>query len=271
MLVELRFAMRFFAINVEVQLGCAAEEIFVMRLVLGVFCFAILVAGCGNTKENSSNPGASSAKPTEEKPSAVATSINAVAPSPSSGAVGSIGGANAASAESFFAGDVPAGVKMKAIKTFAIEPGILFLQGVEGWSGGQLPGYDYMGMSKDQSAVVRIVTSTAVVTELTCNSLSSAAAMAPLKAKNVKESAPTVMRQVGKNKFVAREGTCTADGQKGPVEIHFIDILRKNREEFWHYAAMAAFPADASPELKNEAMAWARSLDYQGGNGYKMP
>lgn len=234
-----------------------------MKLVLGVFSVAIIVAGCGNTKENSSNPGASSAG----KPPAVAPSASAATPpSPSAAAP-----APAASAESFFAGDVPAGVKMKATKTFAIEAGILFLQGVEGWNGGQLPGYDYMGMSKDQSAVVRIVTSTAVVSELSCGSLSSAAAMAPLKAKNVKESVPPVMRQVGKNKFVAREGTCTADGQKGPIEIHFIDILRKNREDLWHYAAMAAFPTDASPELKNEAMAWARSLDYQGGNGYKMP
>lgn len=240
-----------------------------MKRMLGFVLFALVVAACGNSKEGSSGPGASSAMPAAEKPPVAATNVGAATPPSPQGAAGPAPGAG--SAESFFAGDVPAGVKMKATKTFAIEPGILFLQGVEGWSGGQLPGYDYMGMSKDQSAVVRIVTSTAVVSELTCGSLSSAAGMAPLKAKNVKESAPAVMRQVGKNKFVAREGTCTAEGPKGPVEIHFIDILRKNREDLWHYAAMAAFPPDASPELKNEAMAWARSLDYQGGNGYKMP
>ena len=234
-----------------------------MKLVVGVFSVAIFVAGCCNVMESLSSPSASSAAPAAEKRPAVATT--------GAGATTPPVLAPPAPVESFFAGDVPASVKMKAIKTFAIEPGILFLQGVEGWNGGQLPGYDYMGMSKDQSAVVRIVTSTAVVSELNCGALSSAAAMAPLKAKNVKESVPPVMRQVGKNKFVAREGTCTADGQKGPIEIHFIDILRKNRDDLWHYAAMTAFPTDASPELKNEAMAWARSLDYQGGNGYKMP
>jgi hypothetical protein len=256
------------------------EEI-VMRFLFPLVPFALFAAGC-NLLEGSSGSGAPSAAPAGEKPTAAAPAtvggkttttggsgyMNAKPAEPGAAPAAP---AQAPAAESFFAGDVPASVKMKPIKTFAIEPGILFLQGVEGWSGGQLPGYDYMGMSKDQSAVVRVVTSTAVLAEMNCKDLASAAAMAPLKAKNVKESSPAVLRQVGKNKFVAREGVCTADGQRGPVEIHFIDIMRKNRDDFWHYAAMTAFPQDASPELKNEAMAWARSLDYQGGNGYKVP
>ncbi len=76
---------------------------------------------------------------------------------------------------------------------------------------------------------------------------------------------------MGKNKFVAREGACTAEGPKGPIEVHFLDILRKNHDELWHYAVLAALPANASPELRNEVKGWARSLEYNGGNGFKMP
>ena len=248
-----------------------------MKLVSAAVSLLAFVMGC-NLMEGASGSGAPSAAPAAEKPTANTQTGAATTQggSPYMNAKPTANPGTAAPApppvaESFFAGDVPASVKMKPTKTFAIEPGILFLQGVEGWSGGQLPGYDYMGMSKDQSAVVRVVTSTAVVSEMNCKDLASAAAMAPLKAKNVQQSAPPELRQVGKNKFVAREGVCTADGQNGPVEIHFIDINRKNRDDFWHYAAMAAFPKDAPQELKNEAMAWARSLQYEGGNGYKMP
>lgn len=173
--------------------------------------------------------------------------------------------------DSFFAGDPPASVPMKATKTFAISSGVLMIQGVEGWSGGQLPGHDYMGMNKDGSVSARIATSTAMVNELNCKELSMPAAMAPLRAKNLKDSGPVTMRRVGKNKFVAREGACTAEGPKGPVEIRFLDILRKDNEGLWHYAAIVGYPKDASPEMKNEAMAWARSLEYNGQNGYTMP
>jgi len=174
-------------------------------------------------------------------------------------------------AESFFSGAVPAAVKMKPTKSFAMDPGILMIQGVEGWTGGQLPGYEHMSMSKDTTAVARVATSAGVTGEMNCKELGVAAAMAPLRAKNLKESVPAVLRQVGKNKFVAREGVCTGDGPKGPVEIHFLNILRKDRGSMWHYAVLVGFPMTASQELKNEAMAWARSLEFNGGNGFTMP
>jgi hypothetical protein len=106
---------------------------------------------------------------------------------------------------------------------------------------------------------------------MNCKDIATAAAMAPLKAKNLQETEPAKLRKVGKNKFVAREGLCAAEGPKGPLAIHFLNILRKNREDLWHYAVLVAFPKDASPELRNEAMAWARSLEYNGGNGYTLP
>lgn len=180
-------------------------------------------------------------------------------------------GAAAAAGESFFAGDVPAGVKMKPNKTFAIDPGVLNIQNVDGWNGGQLPGYDYLGVSKDGSGVTRVATATGETGDTTCKGLATAAAMAPLKAKNLQDKGPVVLRAVGKNKFLAREGVCTADGAKGPVEIHFIDIARTTHEGTWHYAAMAAFPANVSPETRNEVMAWARSLEFTGKNGFTAP
>lgn len=199
------------------------------------------------------------------------------APASGSGAAGTAAGQTTASAapapaaDSFFAGDVPATVKMKATKTFAMDPGMLMIQGVEGWAGGQLPGYEYMSMSKDTTAMARVATSPGVAGSMGCKELETPAKMAPLRAKNLKEVVPAVLRKVGKNKFVAKEGMCTADGQKGPVDIHYLNILRSDHGNMWHYAVLVAFPKDAPQDLKNEAMAWARSLEYNGGNGYTMP
>ena len=231
-----------------------------MKLVSVMALSLALATGCNKT-EGSAAPTGSSAS------SARAPAVASPAGSAKPGAAA----AAAPDGESFFAGDVPAGVKMKPNKTFAMDPGILFIQGVDGWTGGQLPGYDYLGVSKDQSAVVRVATATGVLAEMSCKNLATAAAMAPLKAKNLADSGPTALRQVGKNKFVAREGACTAEGPKGPIEIHYLDILRKNHDELWHYAVLAAFPASASPELRNEVKGWARSLEYTGGNGFKLP
>lgn len=231
-----------------------------MKLVSVMALALALATGCNKT-EGSAAP-AGSAAPNGKGP--------AVA-SPTGSAKPAAAAAPSSAGESFFGGDVPAGVKMKVTKSFAMDPGILYLQGVDGWTGGQLPGYDYLGVSKDQSAVVRVATATGVLSDFSCKNLATPAAMAPLKAKNLQDSGKPELRQVGKNKFVALEGACTAEGPKGPIEVHYLDILRKNRDELWHYAVLAAFPANASPELRNEVKAWARSLEYNGGNGYKMP
>lgn len=228
-----------------------------MKPVLPALVSLILLAGCGS-KEGSSGSGAPATPPAGSGGSPFK-------------AAGTPGGAPAAGGDSFFAGDAPASVKLKATKTFAMDPGILMIQGVEGWAGGQLPGYEYMSMNKEGTLMARVATSTGVTGEMGCKELGMPAAMAPLRAKNLKDNGPVVLRRVGKNKFVAREGACTADGPKGPVEIRFINILRKQNEGLWHYAAFVGYPKDASPDMKNEAMAWARSLEYNGVNGFTMP
>jgi hypothetical protein len=189
----------------------------------------------------------------------------------STGVTTTTAAATPAAGDSFFAGDLPAGVKLKPNKTFAIDPGILNIQSVDGWNGGQLPGYDYLGVSKDSSGVVRVASATGANGDVSCKDLATPAAMAPLKAKNLKETGPAVLRPVGKNKFLAREGVCTADGPKGPLEIHFLDISRTTSEGNWHYAVLAAFPANASPEVRSEVMAWGRNLEFTGKNGFKSP
>lgn len=221
-----------------------------------------LLSGCGSKEETTG-----SAPP--ERPAASGAGGPVASGFAKAGAAGA--SAAAPAAESFFSGEVPAGVKLKPTKTYAIGPGILMIQQVEGWNGGKLPGYDYMSTSKDTRATFRVTTSTGVTETMNCKEISTAAAMAPLRAKNLQDDGPVVKRQVGKNKFVAREGACTADGPAGPLEIHFINILRKDREGFWHYAVLAGFPKDAPPELKNEAMAWARLIEYNGENGFTLP
>jgi hypothetical protein len=217
-----------------------------MRLVA---CVALLVAiGC---------------KGADPKPGAAGSNAPTEAAAP-----GAIGAAPAG--ESFFGGDVPGDVKVKPIKSFAIEPGVLLFQPVASWSGGQLPGYDYMSMSKDQTAVFRVATSSAVTDAMGCGSIATAAAMAPARIKGLTATSPARMVAAGKNKFAAKEGTCTGTGPKGPVEVHFIDIARATNEGVWHYAVLVSFPPDAPADVKNEARAWARSLELNGKNGYQL-
>ena len=175
-----------------------------------------------------------------------------------------------ASDESFFAGPIPSGVKVKAIKANAIENGALVFQPVEGWNGGGLPGRDYMAMSKDQSAVFRVDTSSAVVREIACKNLERVIAMAPVKGKNIEQVSPGKLVKVGANGFVAKEGTCSAENDKGKLEVHYIDILKGSGDDEWHYAVVVSFPKDAPKETKDEAQAWARSLEFNGKNGYKL-
>lgn len=222
-----------------------------------------LLAGCGSKEETTGSPP-------PQRPAASSTGGAVASGFARAGGTGAAASA-APAAESFFAGEVPASVKLKPTKTFAIGPGVLLIQPIEGWSGGKLPGYDYMAMSKDSQASFRVTASTGVTGEMNCKEISTAAAMAPLRAKNLKDDGPVVKRQVGKNKFVAREGSCTADGPNGPLEIHFINILRKDKDGFWHYAVLAGFPKGAPADLRNEAMAMARSIEYNGENGFTLP
>jgi hypothetical protein len=224
----------------------------VMTLSIGL----ALLAGCNKTEAPAGPAAAGSGAATVKGGTTSGVATTAAAP---------------AAGDSFFAGDLPAGVKLKPNKTFAIDPGILNIQSVDGWNGGQLPGYDYLGVSKDSSGVVRVASATGANGDVQCKDLATPAAMAPLKAKNLQEKSPVVLRPVGKNKFLAREGVCTADGAKGPLEIHFLDISRTTSEGNWHYAVLAAFPANASPEVRNEVMAWGRNLEFTGKNGFKAP
>lgn len=227
---------------------------------------ALLACGCGSKEDSSASAG-----PTTGAPAKSGAPAGGVAGGFGKAGGAPAGGTAAPAGDSFFAGPVPAGVTLKATKAFAIGPGILTFQGVEGWSGGKLPGWEYMAMTKDSQAMFRVATSTGVTAQMGCPEISSAAGMLPLKAKNLKESSTPVMRKVGKNGFVAREGTCSGDGPKGPVEIHFIDLARKDKDGVWHYAVIAGFPTNATPELRNEVMAWARSLEYSGESAYTMP
>jgi hypothetical protein len=219
-----------------------------------------LVIGCSSGGDE---PGSGSGAPAPTGGAGTGAAGFSNKPSPA--------GAAAVAGDSFFAGEVPAAVKMKPTKSFAIGPGILLIQGVEGWTGGKLPGYDYMATNKDSTAVFRVTTSTGVTGQMGCKEIGTAAAMAPARAKNLKETSAPVMRRVGKNNFVAREGTCSADGPNGPVEIRFVNILRKDKDGLWHYAVLVSYPQGASQDVRNEAMAMARSLEYNGENGYTMP
>lgn len=175
------------------------------------------------------------------------------------------------SQESFFSGDLPASVKLKPIKTWAIESGILFFQPVEEWSGGKLPGNEYMAQSKDQSAVFRVSTHNGVTSGISCKDIGSVAALAPAKVTKLEEvTAPHVVA-VGRNKFAAKEGECKGEGPKGATEVHFIDILREDPQGGWHYEVVVSFPKDAPQAVKDEAKAFARSLEFNGKNGYKLP
>lgn len=178
--------------------------------------------------------------------------------------------ADPALAESFFAGPIPDGVKVKPIKARAMEGGALLFQPVEGWNGGGLPGNDYMSMSKDQSVVFRVDTSSAVVSEIACKNLQSVIAMAPVKGKNIEQVNPGKLTKVGANGFVAKEGSCTAENDKGKLEIHYLDIIKGSGDDAWHYAVVISFPKDAPKEARDEALAWARSLEFNGKNGYKL-
>jgi hypothetical protein len=174
-------------------------------------------------------------------------------------------------AESFFAGAMPGSVKLRGTKEWAIEPNVLLFEPVEGYRGGRLPGHNYMAMSPDQSVVFRVMTSSAVVKELACKDLAATIAMAPARGKNVRELEPSKLLAVGKNGFAAREGACEADGPKGPLEVRYIDILRLDHEGGWHYAALVSLPKDAAGATRDEAMAWARSVTFNGRNGYTLP
>ena len=183
---------------------------------------------------------------------------------------GASGVAPGGARESFFAGAIPAEVAMRATKSFAIGPGVLLFQPPTGWSGGQLPGYDYMSASKEQSAVFRVATSTGVTAEMGCAQLATAAGMAPARIKNLKQATEAKVTSVGRNGFPAKEGSCTGDGPKGPVEVHYLDIARVDRDGTWHYAVLVSFPADASADIKNEARAFARTLEFTGKSGYSL-
>lgn len=177
----------------------------------------------------------------------------------------------APSQESFFSGDIPGSVKLKPIKTWAVESGILFFQPVEEWSGGKLPGNEYMSQSKDQSAVFRVSTHNGVVSEIRCKDIASVAALAPAKVTKLEEVSAPKMVAVGRNKFAAKEGQCKGEGPKGPAEVYFIDILREDPQGGWHYEVVVSFPKDSPQALKDEAKAFARSLEFNGKNGYKLP
>ena len=57
---------------------------------------------------------------------------------------------------------------------------------------------------------------------------------------------PPKRTAVGANKFAALEGTCAAESDKGPLEIHYVDISRvTGADDVWHYASLLIFPKDA--------------------------
>jgi hypothetical protein len=218
--------------------------------------------GKGEGKGNSSGSASAHAPATTTATATVAAPATATATATATAA--------APTNASFFSGDIPAGVKLKPIKTWAIESGVLFFQPVEEWSGGKLPGNEYMSMSKDQSAVFRVSTHNGVIAQIACKDIASVAALAPAKIKNLEEVSPPRMVAVGRNKFAAREGQCKGEGPKGATELYFIDILREDPSGGWHYEVVVSFPKDAAQTVKDEAKAFARSLEFNGRNGYKL-
>jgi hypothetical protein len=189
-------------------------------------------------------------------------------PSAGGTAAVSAGGASA----SFFSGPMPASVKMKPFKGAAFGEGgrALVFQIPDGWVGGVLPGYDYMANNKDASVVFRAFTANGVTGGMTCKDLATTAKMAPLKASDVADKAPPVPAKAGAKAFDAREGTCTATTAKGPIEIHYLDLLiGKDPADAWHYAVTVALPVAATLEQRDHAMAVARSLELNGRNQYK--
>jgi hypothetical protein len=171
---------------------------------------------------------------------------------------------------SFFAGPIPSGVTLMTTRGSALENGALTFALPEGYRGGALPGRDYLATNSDSTVVLRVMTSTAVVSELDCRGLASVLGMAPTKGKAVAQVAPGKLVRVGSGQFVAKEGECSAQSDKGELEIHYLDILRGAGDDAWHYGALVTFPKSAAPSAKDQAMAWARSLQLTGVSGYKL-
>lgn len=238
---------------------------------------ALVLLGCADksSEETSSKDEAPSSSSTPKKKKRATAPASAAAAAATASAVATASAAAPAPTEaadaSFFAGEVPASVKLKPIKAAAMDDNALVFRVVDGWSGGKLPGNDYMAMSKDQSAVFRLDTSSAVVAGLGCKEIASALAMAPAKIKDVTEVSAPKLAKVGANGFVAKEGRCAGEGPKGPVDIHFLDVNRKSGDDSWHYAILVSFPKDAPQELKDEVLVYARSLEFTGRNAYSMP
>ncbi len=175
-----------------------------------------------------------------------------------------------AAGTSFFTGPIPSSVSLTATRGSALENGALSFALPEGYRGGALPGRDYLATNSDSTVVLRVMTSTAVVSELDCRGLASVLGMAPTKGKSVVQVAPGKLVRVGSGQFVAKEGECSAQSDKGEIEVHYLDILRGAGDDAWHYGALVTFPKSASPSTKDQAMAWARSLQLTGVSGYKL-
>jgi hypothetical protein len=195
--------------------------------------------------------------PTSSAPAASAASASSAAPAPA-----------VAEAFSFFAGDVPASVKLKPIRTSAIAnlgPERLFFTPVQGWPGGSLPGNKYMA-SKDG---VTFRVTDAGGDPVSCASLGSVAAMAPNKVKQLKALGEPRVQSIGKG-YLALVGACEGQGPNGRAEFHFAAIEMKESDgNVWNAVLSVNFPEGTSEELKQQAAAWGRSSEFKGPNNRK--
>jgi hypothetical protein len=143
---------------------------------------------------------------------------------------------------------------------------VFLLNPIEGWRGGSLPGDEYM--SSKGEATFRLFS---MDKPADCKSLSTAAAMAPAKIKNLKVLSEPALMKIGKNGFVANVGSCEGDGPSGPAEVHFAEVRVEDRPDMvWPAVLLVSYPKDASAELRNEAAAWVQVAEFKGKNGRSM-
>jgi hypothetical protein len=233
-----------------------------------LFLRAFVAGACDDSSGAATSP-AGSAAPTAwtQAASSSAPGASADAATPSASASAAATAAPSAEGPSFFTGAVGPEVKHKAIGTGALEApeggSRIMLTPVEGWRGGSLPGGKYMATKGD--LVFRVHEE---IKPVTCESLASAAKMAPSSVTDLKELvAPTVVK-AGKNGFAARVGACEGTGPKGPTEVHYADIEMKETDgTVWWGVLLVTFPKDTTAEEKEEAAAWGRAAVYNGPNG----
>jgi len=244
-------------------------------IVLGVCGLSLLSTACppGEPKGDASSAKAeSSAKPQKSSRPTTASSAASAAPTAAASAPPAASASAAAAPadggedfEAFLTGEPPAAANLK--------PGILTgvnweykLQAPEGWKSNMINGGEYLAFSADQSAVY--MTRGIGGAKGSCDMVGKRSTAAPMKGKNVAPAGEPKVVAVGKNKFPALAGRCTAELDGEPGEIIWFDMDADSD----HVLVMMSLKKSASPQVRDEARGLLRSMSHSKGKpGYKLP